>query len=72
MDLQHLNETLQNESKILNTKIKNTMESWNDPVQKRYYNDFMSEFQKGTPNLWNQISKLDNVISKAKTVIDNL
>lgn len=72
MDLQHLNETLQNESKILNTQIKNTRESWNDPVQKRYYNDFMSEYQKGRPLLWNQISKLDNVISKAKSAIDNL
>lgn len=72
MDLQHLNDTLQNESKILNTQINNTRDSWNDPVQKRYYNDFMSEYKKGTPRLWNQISELDNVISKAKTVIDNL
>jgi len=72
MDLQHLNEMLQSESKTLNIHIEKTRESWNDPVQKRYYSDFMSEYQKGTPSLWNQISKLDNVISKAKSLIDNL
>lgn len=72
MDLQHLNEMLQNENKSLNIQIEKTRESWNDPVQKRYYNDFMSEYQKGTANLWKQISKLNNVISKAKSVIDNL
>lgn len=72
MDLQHLNEMLQNEWKILNTRIEKTRESWNDPVQKRFYHEFMSEYQKGTPHLWNQISELDNVISKARYMIDNI
>jgi hypothetical protein len=72
MDLQNLNEMLQNESKTLNIQIEKTRESWNDPVQRRFYNDFMSEYQRGAPHLWNQISELDNVISKAKSVIDNL
>jgi len=72
MSIRELQQDFENEKKLLYKQFVKTQNNWNDPVQRRFYGEYIREFDKIIPSFISSISELDKIISKAKSAIENL
>jgi hypothetical protein len=63
---------LENEFDVLKQQASSTCESWDDPVQRRFYEQFVNSLPKEFVVYTNAINKLDKLFETAEQHINNL
>lgn len=63
---------LENAFDILKQQSASTLENWNDPVQRRFYEQFINSLPKEVNIFLTELSKIDNSFEKAEQTINNL
>jgi hypothetical protein len=72
MSLQVEKQQLENEFSILSQQASQTSEAWNDPVQRRFYDQFINNMPKEFAHFINELHKLDTSFENAERVIASL
>ena len=57
---------------VLKHQISLTSENWNDPVQKKYYKQFLDSLPKEFNNYIKSLEELDITFELAEKIIENL
>jgi|GEM_PF-3081684 len=72
MSFQSDKSKLENEFDVLKQQASSTVESWDDPVQRRFYEQFVNSLPKEFHTYINELVKLDKSFEKAEQTINNL
>lgn len=59
-------------AEILNQQAAATKENWNDPVQRRFYNEFIDTLPAELMNYLNALNRLDSGFENAERLIEGL
>ncbi len=63
---------LKNQYDVLRQQSSSTMENWNDPVQRRFYDQFISTLPSEVMAFLNALNKLDSSFENAEQKINEL
>jgi len=72
MSFQSDKSKLKSEFDVLKQQASSTFESWDDPVQRRFYEQFVNSLPKEFYAYINELAKLDKSFEKAEQTINNL
>lgn len=63
---------IENTFDALRRQSRATLENWNDPVQKRFYDVFINKLPEEVDLYLTELSKMDKLFEKAEEKISNL
>ena len=63
---------LENAFDVLQQQSASTIENWEDPVQRRFYEQFINSLPKEIHAYLTELTKLDKSFEKAEQAINNL
>ena len=63
---------LESKFEVLKQQSASTFENWEDPVQRRFYEQFINTLPKEFKTYIDELSKLDKTFERAENIIDNL
>ena len=72
MSFQSDKSKLESEFDVLKQQASSTVESWDDPVQRRFYEQFVNSLPKDFFAFINELNKLDKSFESAEQQINNL
>ena len=72
MNFQSEKTQLETEFDVLNQQISETSENWDDPVQRRFYEQFINSLPKQFHAYIEELNKMDKTFEKAEENIQNL
>lgn len=72
MSIQSTQLSMENEFKVLKDRISQTSEAWDDPVQKKFYGQFLDNIPKEFQHYMAVLTKLDEIFDRAERRIQKL
>lgn len=72
MSFQSDKSKLESEFDVLKKQASSTVESWDDPVQRRFYEQFVNSLPKDFYAYTNELIKLDKAFERGEQEISNL